>query len=70
MPIRRRRFSDESPIPRLLERERLAMGRYRKTRERDPEERRLLLELALERIREAERTDYLPVGFRRRRVVC
>jgi hypothetical protein len=52
----------------LLERERLAMGRYRKTRERDPEERRLLLELALERIRESERTDYLPVGFRRRRV--
>ncbi len=44
------------------------MGRYRKTRERDPEERRLLMELALERIREAERTDYIPIGFRGRRL--
>ncbi|HOI17441.1 MAG TPA: hypothetical protein PK036_13965 [Geobacteraceae bacterium] len=68
MTIRRRKFSDDSPIPSLLERDRLAMGRYRKTRERDPEERRLLMELALERIREAERTDYIPIGFRRRRL--
>jgi hypothetical protein len=66
--IRRRKFVDEPVITRLLERERLGLGRYRKVSERDPEERRLLIELALDKIREAEKSDYLPVEFRRRHV--
>lgn len=66
--LRRKKYIDESQVPILLGRERLGIGRYRKVRERDPEKRRVLLELALEKIREAERSDYQPVGFRRRRV--
>ncbi len=68
MVIRRKPFTDESPVAFLVARERLALGRYRKERARDPEKRRLLLELALARIREIEQTDYLAVGFRRRRL--
>jgi hypothetical protein len=52
----------------LLLRDRLGLRRYRKTARRDPEKRKLLLELALERIAKAELSDYIPVGFRRRRV--
>jgi hypothetical protein len=65
---RRRKFCDESPVPALLERERLGLGRFRKTGQREPEERRILINLGLERIREAERSDYISIGFRRRRV--
>jgi hypothetical protein len=66
--LRRKKFIDEQPIAILLDRERLGIGRYRKVRERDPEKRRMLIELALEKIREAERLDYQPAGFRRRKV--
>jgi hypothetical protein len=65
---RHKKFNDESPVSSLLERERLGIGRYRKMTERDPEKRRVLIELALERIREAEKSDYVPIGFRRRKV--
>jgi hypothetical protein len=45
-------------------------GRYRyiKTRERDPEKRRILIDLALARIREVELTDFILVGPKRRRL--
>jgi hypothetical protein len=66
--IRRKKYTDESALSNLLARERLGFGRYRKIRDRDPEKRRVLVELALERIRETERSDYIPIGFRRRRV--
>ena len=68
MKIRRSQFAETSPIEAQLLREKMGLSRYRKTRERDPEKRRILMELALEKIREAERTDYILVGFRRRRL--
>jgi len=52
----------------LVLRDRLGLRRYRKTAKRDPEKRKILLELALRRIEKAERDNYLPVGFRNRRV--
>jgi len=52
----------------LLERDKRGMGRYRKTARRDPEERAILLELALKRIEKAERNNFVALGFRRRRV--
>ena len=58
-----------SPLEMLLLRDRMGLGRYRKTAQRDPEKRKLLLELALKRITKAELSDYIPVGFRRRRVL-
>jgi hypothetical protein len=66
--VRLKKFTEKPASITLLERERFGLGRYRKVRERDPEKRRILIELALEKIREAERTDYLLVGFRRRRL--
>jgi len=53
----------------LLLRDRMGFGRYRKTGRRDPEKRRLLLGLGLERIRKAERNNYTLIGPRRRRVI-
>jgi hypothetical protein len=52
----------------LLLRDRLGYKRYRKTAKRDPEKRKLLLEMALERIAKAERGNFTLVGPRRRRV--
>ena len=57
-----------SPVEMLLLRDRLGLRRYRKTTKRDPEKRKLLLELALKRIEKAELTDFSPLGFRKRRV--
>jgi hypothetical protein len=57
-----------SSVEMLLLRDRLGLRRYRKTAARDPEKRKLLLELALKRIAKAELADFIPVGFRKRRV--
>ncbi len=68
MTERRRSYDEGGEVEARLLRESLQISRYRKTRTRDPEKRRLLLELALARIWEAERDDYQPTGFRRRRL--
>jgi hypothetical protein len=56
-----------SSVEMLVLRDRLGYGRYRKTSRRDPEKRRLLLELGLEKIRKAERVNYALIGPRKRR---
>lgn len=57
-----------SIVEMLLLRERLGLRRYRKTAPRDPEEKEILLELALKKIEKAERNNFTPLGFRKRRV--
>lgn len=57
-----------SSVEMLLLRDRLGFGRYRKKGPRDPEKRRLLLELGLERIRKAEKSNYTLIGPRKRRI--
>lgn len=57
-----------SSVEMLLLRDRLGYRRYRKSAKRDPEKRRLLLELALKRIEKAERGNYIVIAPRRRRV--
>ena len=57
-----------SSVEMLLLRDRLGYKRYRKTAKRDPEKRKLLLEMALERMAKAERDNYIVIGPRRRRV--
>jgi len=52
----------------LVLRDHLGLGRFRKTARRDPEERAILLEVALRKIEKAERDDFVPIGFRMRRV--
>ncbi|MBI5286814.1 MAG: hypothetical protein HY878_04385 [Deltaproteobacteria bacterium] len=68
MKVRTRKYKDISPVDFLLLRERLGLKRYRKTIPRDEEERRILLRLALKRIEEKEKDDYIPIGFRRRKL--
>lgn len=69
MSLRIKRYENMSPVDFLLLRESLGMGRYRKTTKRDEEKRRILLELALKKIAQREETDFVVLGFRRRRVV-
>jgi len=68
MKTRIRQYEEESPLGMLLLRQRLGLRRYRKTARRDPEEKRILLELGLRRIQDAEKDDYVSIGFRRRKV--
>jgi len=44
------------------------MKRYRKYSKRDEEKRKKLLELGLKRIEEKEKDDFIPLGYRRRKV--
>jgi len=57
-----------SSVEMLVLRDRLGLRRYRKTVPRDPEKKKLLLELALKRIKKAERDNFVSLGFRKRRV--
>lgn len=52
----------------LLIRDERGFGKYRKSLKREPEERAILLELALRKIEKAERDNFIPTGFRRRQV--
>lgn len=68
MTKRIKKFEERSPIEFLLLREQLGMGRYRKRSKRDEEKRELLLRLGLKKIEEKEKDDFVPLGFRRRKV--
>ncbi|MBI4683387.1 MAG: hypothetical protein HY757_09860 [Nitrospirae bacterium] len=68
MKITRKKFEDISPVDFLVLREKLGIKKYRKMFGRDPEKRKLLLSLALRKMEEKEKDDYIPVGFRRRKL--
>jgi hypothetical protein len=68
MKKRVKKYEETSPVEFLLLREKLGMKRYRKTTKRDEEKRRILLELALKKIEEREKDDFLSLGYRRRKV--
>lgn len=62
-------YVETSPIDIVLLREKLGFDRYVKTQERDPEKRRILLELALEKARQVDRECFVKIGERRRRMI-
>ncbi len=68
MKTRIKKFDEASPVELLLLRNKLGLGRYIKTGKRDDEKRKLLLEIALKKIEEKEKDDFISVGFRRRRM--
>ena len=68
MKKRVKQFEETSPVEFLLLREKLGLKRYRKTTKRDEEKRKILLELALKKIEEKEKDDFIPLGYRRRKV--
>ena len=67
--IRRvRKYKDISSADFLLLRQRLGLKRYRKTLIREAEKRKILLDIALKRIEDKERNDFIPLGYRRRKL--
>ncbi len=63
-----RKYEEASPVEFLLLREKLGLRRYRKRTKRDEEERKILLGLALRKIQEKEKDDFIQLGYRRRRI--
>jgi len=68
MKKRVKKYEETSPVEFLLLREKLGLKRYRKTAKRDEEKRKILLDLGLKKIEEKEKDDFIPLGFRRRKV--
>ena len=68
MKIKIRPYKRDSAVEVLLLRDQLGMKKYRKQLIRKPEEKEILLELALNKIRKAEKNSFIPIGFRKRRV--
>jgi hypothetical protein len=68
MKRRVRSYEDISPIEFLLLRDSLGLKKYRKTVKRDPEKREILVNIGLKKIKVKEKDDFLPVGYRRRRL--
>ena len=68
MEKRIKKFRDRSGVEFLLLRERLGIGRFRKTRKRESDKRGVLLKLGLKRMEDKEKDDFIPLGHRRKRV--
>jgi hypothetical protein len=68
MKKRVKKYEETSPVEFLFLREKLGLKRYRKTAKRDEEKRKILLELGLKKIEEKEKDDFIPLGYRRRKV--
>ena len=65
MKTRTKKFEEGSGLKFLLLREKLGLKRYKKTRSRDIEKRKILLDLALKKIEANERHDFIPIGYKR-----
>lgn len=68
MKARIKKYKDVSSADFLVLREKLGLKTYRKMAKRDREERRILFNLALRRMEEKEKDDFLLLGYRRRRL--
>ena len=68
MKVRMKKYEEVSPVEFLLLRDRLGIKRYRKSIRRDEEERKILLDLALKKIKEKEKDDFILTGYRKRKV--
>jgi hypothetical protein len=66
--VRVKKYEDVSPLEFLVLRDSLGLKRYRKSNKRDKEEREILLDLGLKKMGEKEKDDFIPVGYRRRRL--
>jgi len=66
--IRTKKYKDVSPLEFLLLREELGLKRYRKQSKRDSGEKAILMDLAIKKIAEKEKDDFIPIGYGRRKV--
>ena len=68
MRERKRKYQDRSAVEFLLLRDKLGLGKYRKQKKRDEEERRILIDLGLKKIEEKEKDDFILIERKRRRL--
>jgi hypothetical protein len=68
MKVRVKKYKNVSPIEFLSLRDRLGLKRYRKSTKRKEEEKEILLNLGLKKMEEREKDDFIPVGYRRKRL--
>lgn len=68
MRERKRKYKDQSTVEFLLLRDKLGLKRYRKQMKRDEEERRILIDLGLKKIKEREDKDFILIEYRRRKL--
>ena len=68
MKLRTKKYKDISPVESLILKDRLGLRKYRKSIKRDEEERKILLELGLKKIEEREKENFIPAGYRRRKL--
>ena len=68
MKVRIRKFKDISGIEFILLRDKFGLKKYRKRRVRDFKKKKILLDLAIKKIEDKERNDFIPVGYRKRKV--
>ena len=69
MKKKKRKFKDLSPVEFLLIRDKAGFKRYIEQSKRDEEERESLLELGLKKIRERDKTEFIPIGYRKRKFI-
>jgi hypothetical protein len=68
MKVRMKKYEEVSPVEFLLLRDRLGLRRYRKSIKRDEDEKKILLDLALKKIEEKEKNDFILTDYRKRKV--
>jgi hypothetical protein len=66
MRERRRKYQEQSAVEFLLLRDKLGLRRYKKQMKRDEEERRILIDLGLKKIKEKEDKDFIQIEKKRR----
>ncbi len=68
MKEKKRKYEDRSAVEFLLLRDKLGFKRYRKQKERDEEERQILIDLGLKKIKEKEDKDFILIDYKRRKL--
>jgi hypothetical protein len=68
MKERKHKYRDHSAVDFLLLRDKLGLKRHRKQQKRDEEERRILIDLGLKKIREVEEEDFILIDKNRRKL--
>ena len=68
MKVRMKKYEEVSPVEFLLLRDRLGLRRYRKSIKRDEDKKKILLDLALKKIEEKEKDDFILTGYRKRKI--
>ena len=68
MKVKRKKYEDIPPVDFLVLRDALGLKRYRKSTKRDEEEKKILLDLGIKKIEAKEKNDFIPLGYRKRRL--